>query len=163
VLYSVREKEFAVKQQRLHFFAEKACAFLRRYYKESIITDKMELLPVYGQAAFRVERALALEEREPKKALELYGEIAIVYPQWRQALKDYMQVFGKAREEKEQAAKEEMRRLEAQVLSEVYNCMKEKRYEESLAILGQLKQVKPDNLAAAKLTLQIRLAMLEEA
>lgn len=160
VLYSVREQEFPKKRETLELFAGKAMEFLRTYYKESVFSEEPELLPAYGQAALRVEKALALETSEPKEALALYREAVTVCPQWADAMKAYMQAFGQERERREKAAKDEMRRLRTRIMEEVHNCVKQKRYEEALGIVNQLKQMEPNDLETAELSLRIRLAML---
>jgi len=45
-------------------------------------------------------------------------------------------------------------------MEEVHNCVKQKRYEEALGIVNQLKQMEPNDLETAELSLRIRLAML---
>ena len=56
-----------------------------------------------------------------------------------------------------------MKRLEAGVLEEIHKLVQLKQYEPAMAVLRQLKQLKPNDLKLAELTLQIRLAMLENA
>lgn len=123
----------------------------------------MELLPIYGQVAFRVRDALALEATDMKRALEIYREIVVVNPEWADVMKSYMNALGEEVVRKEDAAKEEMERLEQGVLEEVHKLVHKKQYEDALSVLKQLKQMKPNDLDLAELTLRIRLTMIENA
>ena len=160
VLYSVRQ-EYSRKREALQFFAEKATSFLCRYYKSEVIREEPELLPLYGQVAFCVREALALEATDMKQALEKYREVVLLNPEWADIMKSYMNALGGEVARREEAAKEEMKRLEAGVLEEIHKLVQLKQYEPAMAVLRQLKQLKPNDLKLAELTLQIRLAMLE--
>ena len=121
----------------------------------------MEILPIYGQVAFRIRKALALEATDMKQALEIYREVVIVNPEWADVMKSYMNGLGEEVVRKEKAAKEEMKQLELGVLGEIHKLVQMKQYEAALSVLKQLKQLKPNDLKLAELTLRIRLAMLE--
>lgn len=160
VLHSVGQ-EYAQKREALQFFANKATAFLGTYYKQEAIEEELEILPIYGQVAFRIRKALALEATDMKQALEIYREVVIVNPEWADVMKSYMNGLGEEVVRKEKAAKEEMKQLELGVLGEIHKLVQMKQYEAALSVLKQLKQLKPNDLKLAELTLQIRLAMLE--
>ena len=93
--------------------------------------------------------------------MEIYREVVIVNPEWADVMKSYMNGLGEEVVRKEKAAKEEMRQLELGVLGEIHKLVQMKQYEAALSVLKQLKQLKPNDLKLAELTLQIRLAMLE--
>ncbi len=162
VLHSVGQG-YDKKREALQFFADKATSFLDKYYKQEIIEEELELLPIYGQVAFRVRDALALEATDMKRALEIYREIVVVNPEWADVMKSYMNALGEEVVRKEDAAKEEMERLEQGVLEEVHKLVHKKQYEDALSVLKQLKQMKPNDLDLAELTLRIRLTMIENA
>lgn len=162
-LHSAYEREYEKKHQALQLFADKATTFLGRYYQADVIENELELLPLYGQVAFRLRDALQLEETKLQRALELYHEVVIVNPVWADAMKTYMSALSKEVERREIAAKEEMERLEQGVLEEIHKLIQVKQYEAALAALKQLKQLKPNDLDLAELTLRIRLAMMENA
>lgn len=162
VLYSVREQEYAKKKQLFVYFAEKATDFIKKYYQEDIVYHYPELLPIYGQMAMKLAQALAVEEDDLKRALELYHEMALINPQWADALKSYIQELANERNRREEAAKEEMKQLEAKVMQEILALVKDRKYEEAITILHQLQQMKPNDLDLAEMALQIRLAQLQE-
>ena len=161
VLYSVREQEYTKKKQFLIYFAEKATAFIGKYYQEDIIYHFPELLPIYGQLAMKLAEALAVEEDDLKRALELYREMALINPQWADALKSYMQELANERKRREETAKEEMKQLEEKVMQEILTLVKDRKYEEAITILHQLQKMKPNDLDLAEMALQIRLAQLQ--
>lgn len=162
-LHSVKEKNYDKKRQALQFFAEKTISFLGKYYKEDVIREELELLPLYGQIAYRLESALRLEATDMKRALEMYREVVLVDPGWADVMKSYMNALSVEVTRKDAAEKEEMKRLEQGVLEEVHKLVQKKEYEAALGVLKELKQMKPNDLDLAELTLRVRLTMMENA
>ena len=134
--------------------------FHRVYYQADIVDNCPELLPDYAQAALLIGKALPMEAADPKAALDMLKTAVDVYPSFADAIKSYMRAFGEENRRRERAAKEEMRQLQEKIKAEVYRCMEQKQYETALEILAQLKQLKPNDLELAELSLRIRLAML---
>ena len=162
-LHSVKEKNYGKKRQVLQFFAEKTISFLGKYYKEDVIREELELLPLYGQIAYRLESALQLEATDMKQALEMHREVVLVDPGWADVMKSYMNALSVEVARKDAAEKEEMKRLEQGVLEEVHKLVQKKEYEAALSVLKELKQMKPNDLDLAELTLRVRLTMMENA
>lgn len=162
-LHSVKEKNYGKKRQVLQFFAEKTISFLGKYYKEDVIREELELLPLYGQIAYRLESALQLEATDMKQALEMHREVVLVDPGWADVMKSYMNALSVEVARKDAAEKEEMKRLEQGVLEEVHKLVQKKEYEAALGVLKELKQMKPNDLDLAELTLRVRLTMMENA
>ena len=136
---------------------------LEKYFKSDVIEGATELLPIYGQVAFRIAEALRTEESDVKRALELYREVVVVDPRWGTVMKSYMQAMNEERKRRELAAKEEMKQLEASVLAEVHKLVVEAKYSEALEILSQMKKMKPNDLGLAESSHRVSLAMLENA
>ncbi len=159
-LFAVVEKEFEKKRASFLEFARVTEQFHRVYFQAEIVDNCPELLPEYAQAALFIGKALSMEEAEPKEALDTLKLAVDVYPSFADTIKSYMRAFGEEKRKRERAAKEEMRQLQEKVKGEVYRCMEQKQYEAALQILTQLKQLKPNDLELAELTLRVRLAML---
>lgn len=159
-LFSVQETKYEKKRESFLEFIRRTGTFCQLFYQKSIMDEYPELLPEYAQAALFMEQAFATEESDPKAALEYLKQVVDVYPAFADAVKSYMKAFGEAQEQKEQAVKEELRQLEIQIKEEVQRCLKQGQNKEALQILAQLKQMKPNDLEAAELTLRARLAML---
>uniref|UniRef100_UPI0040579258 glycosyltransferase n=1 Tax=Agathobacter sp. TaxID=2021311 RepID=UPI0040579258 len=160
VLYSTREQAFAKKREALLTYAIRSMDFFRKYYKESVLEQHMELLPAFGQAAVLMERAFCLEEQNPKEMLSLLRQTVDYYPTFAEAIKSFIQAYGFEQSDKKRRQKEEFNKLKSQILAEVHKCVANKQYEQALAIVGQLKQMEPENLELIALSLEIRLAML---
>ena len=162
MLFTVREDFYVVKKQFIRKFSEKTCAFYRNYYTKEANDEYLELLPEYAQAAFCIEKALSFEESEPKKFLE-YLKLAVdTYKNIAEVIKSFIQSYGWEKEKNERKAKEEMRQLELQIKQQVYKAMEQKRYEDALTILNQLKNMKPNDLEVVELLLRARIGLLEE-
>ena len=63
---------------------------------------------------------------------------------------------------RKQRAKEELRELEEKVKRQVEQCLKDGQYTEALSILKELRELKPNELYVAELTLRARLGQLNE-
>jgi hypothetical protein len=149
-------------REALSAFAGTAMPFLRRYYQEHILTESPELLPPYGEAAARIEQALALEESDPSQALALYGKVVDAVPQWADVMKSYLLAFGVEQRRKKRAAAEELQQLKARILEEAGRLAGQKQYAQALAVLVQLKEMVPDDLDTASMVLNVRMKMLQE-
>ena len=163
VLHSVDQEKYATKWTCFMDFTERACAFARCYYRPEVIENYPELLPEYMQAALLLEKAFAFESADMPRAAELQRRAAEVYPTIAPAVCSFMQATSKERERRDRDAKEELRNLEKQVKKQVEQCIEAKQYADALSILAQLKELCPNDLETAELTLKARLGTLESA
>lgn len=162
VLYSVFEKEYAKKEDALVEFAERTVVFLEKYYNQDIIVNYPELLPAFGQAAIIIAEAYCLKEENPAKMLAKLKQVVEVYNTFAQPIRKIISGYSQEQERLRQARKDEMMKLEAQILQQVKNCVAKKEYEAALQILAQLKTMKPNDLELISLSLEIRLMQLNE-
>jgi hypothetical protein len=162
VLHSVGQKKFETKHTCLADFARLGSAFAERYYTREARQEWRELLPEDLQAALLLREAFALEDSDVKQAASLERQAAEMYPPLRDVVLSYQKAFQQEIALRKQRAGEELRALEKQVKAQVMQCIAEKRYEEALEILAQLKQLKPADLEVAELSLRVRLKQLEE-
>ena len=158
--YSASQKNFETKRTCLSDFGKLGSAFALRYYQNDILQTAPELLPDYLQAALFLQEAFSLESTQPKSAALLWGEAAKVCPQLADAVKAFLLVYDEETQKRKQAAREELRELEEKVKAQAVRCIEQGQYEDALAILAELKQLKPNDLEVAKLTLQARLGQL---
>lgn len=163
VLHSVDQEKYATKWTCFMDFTERACAFARCYYRPEIIENYPELLPEYMQAALLLEKAFAVEATDLPRAAELQRRAAEIYPSIAEAVRSFMQATGEERERRDREAKEELRNLEKRVKQQVEQCIEARQYPEALSILVQLKELRPNDLEVATLSLKARLGMLEAA
>lgn len=160
VLYHAGEQVFEKKKGYLENFSKRTMSFLRKYYQEQILTDALELLPQYGQAALYMEKAFALEESNPTEMLRLLKEVVNVYPTMASVIRGFITAYGIEQKDRERRQKEEMRQLKAQILMQVQELIKQKKYAEALSIVKQLQQMQPEDLELVSLALELRLAIL---
>ena len=160
LLYHVGEQEYEKKKGYLQTFSQKTMSFLRKYFQTQVFEEAPELLPEYGQAAFLIEKAFALEESNPTEMLRVIKEVVDIYPSFTDAIRSFITAFGIEQDERKRRQKEEMRKLREQILAQVHMLMGQKEYAKALTIVQQLKQMQPDDLELVALGLEIRLAML---
>lgn len=160
VLYHAGVQDYAKKKSCLDEFSKKTLVFLRKYYQPQIFTEALDLLPEYGQAAFYIEQAFALEKSNPTEMLRILKEVVEVYPTFATMIKSFIMAYGIEQHEAKRRQREEMRNLKAQILGEVQKFVAKKQYTEALSIVKQLKQMCPDDLELVALSLELRLAML---
>jgi len=160
LLYRVYEEEYEKKRAYLQMFSQKNMHFLRKYFQAQVFEEAQELLPEYGQAALLIERGLALEETNPTEMLRVLKEVVDVYPTFAKVIKAFIFAYGREQQVKKERQKEEMKQLKNQILSQVQILIHKKNYADALSIVQQLKQMQPDDIELAALTLELRLATL---
>ena len=161
VLYGAGVQEYEKKKAHLQNFSQKSMNFLRKYYQSHVFEEAPELLPEYGQAALLIENAFALEESNPKEMLHMLKKVVEVYPSFTNVIRGFISAYGIEQDEKKRRQREEMRKLKEQILEQVHTLVGQKKYEQALAIVQQLKQMQPDDLDLVALGLELRLAMLQ--
>lgn len=161
VLYSKLDQDYEKKEAALREFAEASISFIEKYYKKDIIKYYPELLPAHGQAALMIREALQLKEENPKAMLEKICQVVEIYETFADAVKSFVVAYGDEQDRIQKVRKEELKKLERQVMEEIKNCIDRKDYEQAIQIVNQLKKMKPNNLELVQLSLEIRLAMLE--
>lgn len=160
LLYHAGEQEFEKRKAYLLDFSQKSMCFLRKYFQPQVFSEAMELLPEYGQAACLIEKAFAAEETSPAEMLRTLKEVADVYPNLKHIIRGFIRAYGVEQDEKKRKQKEEMRQLKGQVLLQVQELVKQKKYADAIEIVTQLKQMFPDDLELIGLGLELRLATL---
>jgi hypothetical protein len=161
-LHSVDQKKFDTKRTCLLDFAKLGSAFAGRYFSEAVLEEWTELLPEYLQAALLLHNALDTEERDVKQAAALERQAAEAYPALAKAVLSYQRAYQYEVAHRKTRARDELGELEKKIQEQVRQCVADHRYREALEILAQLRQLKPDDLGVAELSLQVRLKQLEE-
>lgn len=160
VLFSLSKESYEKKQAWFADFGVCVGAYAHTYYQEDIIENYPELLPPYIQAGLLFEKAFCNETITTKEILAFLKEAVAIYPILAEPVRKYMIAFSDWQEQQERTQKDEMRRLEDNIKKEVFYCVEQKRYEEAIQILKELKKMRPNDLEIVELILQIRLATL---
>lgn len=161
LLHHAKEQEYQKKKGYLQNFSQKSMDFLRKYTQPQVFEEAFELLPPYGQAAYLLEQAFALEETNPTQMLQILKEVVEVYPSLKHIIRSFMTAYGIEQEDKKRRQKEEMKNLKTQILGQVQVLVKQRQYVQALEIVKQLKQMQPDDLELVSLALELRLAILK--
>ena len=162
LLYGVQDQDYQERRQDLFVFAEQTLAFLRKYYQPEILSEYMELLPSYGQAAVLIDKAFALETENPAEMLRILKAVVDYYPTFSEVIKNFLSLYGLEQKNKKHRQKEEMESLKQQVLGEVRKCAEAKQYKEAVSILKQLKKMYPKDLELVTLAMELRLELLKD-
>ena len=94
--------------------------------------------------------------------LEKLKQVVEVYNTFAQPIRKIISGYSQEQDRLRQVRRDEMIKLEAQILQQVKNCVEKKEYEAALQILAQLKTMKPNDLELISLSLEIRLMQLNE-
>lgn len=159
-LFSEKQENYTTKHNCLSDFARLGSAYVEKYYTEDVRTRWRELLPEYQQAALLLQEAFAARDTDLKCAAQLFREAAAIDPDLAGAIKSYLETMDTEMRNRQQRAREELRELEEKVKKQVEQCLDEHRYAQALSILAELRQLKPNELYVAELTLRARLGLL---
>ena len=144
--------DYVKMHQHLEQFSKVTREFVQKYPSQQ---NEM------GEVAQKVAYALALEEENPKEAIQCMADLSQAVPGYAHAIKQYLLAFNNYYQNKEEYAKRELEKLKTQVMLEVQKYIAAKDYEMALAILEQLKQTVPADLDIAEITLQTRMLYLK--
>lgn len=144
----------------LSVFAERTASFFQAYYQAEIMESYLELLPGYAQAAIWIDRALKREADDFSGAADCFKKAVEAYSELGEPIKQYFNGFEEMQQQQKLDAKKELQKLKQQIHAQVQQCVEQKQYDTALAILGQLKQMQPNDLELVEESLKIRLAML---
>ena len=161
-LFSEKQENYETKHNCLSDFARLGSTYVEKYYTEDVRGLWRELLPEDLQAALLLQEAFSLEDTDVKGAAQLMREAAVSAPELANAIRSYLKALETETRNRERKAKEELRELEKQVKMQVEQCLKKHQYDEALSILAELKQLRPNDLYVAELTLRARLGQLGE-
>lgn len=159
---SEKQKNYNTKHNCLADFARLGSTYVQKYYTDDVREKWRELLPEYQQAALILQEALAAQETNLKHAAQLFREAAVTDTELAGAVKSYLTAMEEETRNRKQRAKEELRELEEKVKKQVEQCLKDGQYTEALSILKELRELKPNELYVAELTLRARLGQLNE-
>jgi hypothetical protein len=160
---SANGTEYVRLRNRIEEFSRYVLDFLSRYYQPSVLEEYPGLLPLYGQTAVALSRALKKEADDPIGALKGYREVVTIDSRYAEVISCYMRLFGESRNSEARQAQEELKALKGKVLKEISVRVKNHEYAAALEILSELKRTLPDDLEIAQKSLEIRLLLLQEA
>ncbi len=145
---------------KLEKYVEKAIEFYGNYYKEEIFMKYPEVLPKNAQVAIKIMEFLEIEQQDKIMALESLKEAAILSPEMAGGIKQFLTQYPELEKQRERRQREELRKLRDQVVVQVKGMLEQGQAEQALVVIGQLKQMVPDDLEVLTLGLEAKLASL---
>lgn len=145
----------------LQMYVNEALAFYGEYYKEEAFISYPEVLPEDAQAAVKIMEFLELEQQDTISGLEALKEAAMLYPELAEGIKRFLAQYPELEKQRARKQKEELHQLRDQVVEQVKDMLKKGQADQALAVIGQLKQMVPDDLEVLALGLEARLASLQ--
>lgn len=125
-------------------------------FRESEQQDGKALLALFMESAWK-------NEDDRTYFVDSMKQCAALAPHLGEAIKIMLILYLEEPERKRREAAREMRRLRLGLIDQARECMEHGRPEQAVEILGQLKNVFPNDLEVAGLCLEVRISMLQNA
>lgn len=147
--------------QRLKTFADETLDFYGNYYKNNVFRETQILLPAEVKAAIKIMEFIEVEQQDKARGLACLKEAAVCYPIVANGIKKFLKQYPELERQRTRKKKEELLKLRNQILAQVKTMLEAGQAEQAIAVLGQLKQMVPNDLEVVALSLEARLIALE--
>lgn len=134
-------------------YAKKELEFYQSIHEE----NDNEELPMDIKAAIKINEYIEMELQDKVQALAKLKEVVDICPQFSLGIGKFFHLYSEFEKQREMRHKEEMKQLRNQVLEQVKTMQLGNQMKEALSIVGQLKQMFPDDLEVAQLALECRI------
>lgn len=138
-------------------FSENVIGFYKGAYGKNF--DKQQALPSVCLFAMMIQEAMECEA-DKEHFLEILKQCPALYPRLASAIKKLLALYLQEPQRKEREAREEMRKLKEQVLTQAQTMVAAGQLQEASMIIQQLKAIAPNDLEVAALSLEVRLKLL---
>lgn len=118
-------------------------------------------LPKYVQAAIKIGDYIQLESQDKVQALNKLKEAVDIYPEFANGIGRFMHSYADLEKQRAERQKKEMNELRIQVMNQIQSMLENGQTQSALQIVGQLKQMFPEDLEVVQLALEVRLKTLE--
>lgn len=118
-------------------------------------------VPEYVQAAAKISEYFQIESQDTVHALGKLKEAVDIYPEFANGIGRFMHSYAELEKQRAKKQQEEMQKLREQVIEQIKGMAASGQYQAALQILGQLKQMFPEDLEIIALGLELRLQSLE--
>ena len=108
-------------------------------------------------AAIKIQNYIALESQDKVQALSCLKDVVEIYPYFVHGIGKFFHLYAEFEKQRAQKQKSEMIELRDKVIDQVKSLLKTKQIASALQIVGQLKQMYPDDLDVAYLALECRI------
>lgn len=118
-------------------------------------------IPAEVQAAIKIQEYIELEAQDKIKAMSALKEAVDQCPRFAHAFGRLFHFYPRLEQERAMKQKQEMQDLRTQVLGQVHTMLEAGQTQAAIQIIGQLKQMFPEDLEVAQKALEIRLKVSE--
>ena len=125
--------------------------------KEKAYEHVTEELPDYIQVAVKINDYLQLEAQDKVQALGKLKEAVDVFPEFAESIGRFLHSYADLEKQQAEQQKKEMEALRQQVMEQVKTMLASGQRDAALQIIGQLKQMFPEDLEVAALALEVRI------
>lgn len=140
----------------LQHYAEAACQWYEFVQTECQKRETVAL-PNYIQAAQKINEYIQLESQDKVQALNKLKETVDVYPEFADGIGRFMHSYSDLEKQRIEQQKKEMETLRIQVMSQVKTMLDNGQRDAAIQVVGQLKQMFPEDLEVATLALEVRI------
>lgn len=131
------------------------------YFYCNMHKDDGEEIPSEVQAAVKINEYIELEAQNKVQGLGKLKEVVDVCPAFAKGIGQFVHLYAELERQRAEKQKKEMRELRNQVIEQVRGMLAKRQYDAAIQIVGQLKQMFPEDLEVAQLALEVRLKTLE--
>lgn len=141
----------------LSYYVQATCQWYDFLQGQDALMLLGEENPGYIQAALFISDYLELENQDIVRALECLKEAVQVLPEFADGIGNFLYFYSDWEKQRVKKQKEEMQQLKEQVIGQVKAMLESGQKDAALQIIGQLKQMFPEDLDVATLALEARI------
>lgn len=141
----------------LQYYVQATCQWYDFLQEQNAVGLLGEENPSYIQAALFISDYLETEGQDVVQALGYLKSAVELIPDFASGIGSYLHFYGELEKQRADKHKREMEALRVQVIGQVNALLESGQIEAATQIIGQLKQMFPEDLDVAALALDIRL------
>lgn len=131
------------------------------FYQSINKQNDNEELPIDIKAAVKINEYIELESQDKVQALAKLKEVVDICPHFSLGIGKFFHLYSEFEKQRTIRHKEEMKELRNQVLEQIKVMLIGNKIQDALLVVGQLKQMFPDDLEVAQLALECRIKSLK--
>ena len=129
-------------------------------YQNILEKIEAEELPLEVQVATKINEYIQLETQDQRLALMRLKEVVDIYPVFARGIGKFFHFYSELEKERVKKQQVEMQELRNQVMEQICEMFNTGQVAAALQVVGQLKQMFPEDLEVAELALNVRLRSL---
>lgn len=143
----------------LQRYVQATCVWCDFLEAQGVLVFSGEKLSCYVQAALNISDYFELEAQDTVSALRKLKDAVVMLPEFAEGIGAFINNYSDLAAQRIEKQKKEMDALRIQVIGQAKAMLASGQTEAALQIIGQLKQMFPEDLGVAELALEVRLNM----